>query len=166
MRNTLAIGIILAGSVLILSAFKNWKLLTTLQVILGMKPWDYHADGGGRSMSGTIAGNAVTGNQNNPAYRVGRAPQGYKWEGVGKSAYLVPTNPNDANTPAIPRDSPKYDRSNSAGVPDDEVQVNYVAPDGNTYNGPYNENGQAVPDPADLQGQSGTRAQSGILQGF
>lgn len=62
MRNTLALGIVILGAIIMISAVKNWKLATTLQVVTGQKPWDSPADGGGADgAAGGLGGRTIDG---------------------------------------------------------------------------------------------------------
>jgi len=75
MKNTLAIGVILLGSIMVMASVKNWKMVTAIQVITGQKPWDTPADGGGASGSSsgnpfdrTVPGNATPNEKDRPGY--------------------------------------------------------------------------------------------------
>lgn len=67
MRNTLALGVIILGAIIMISAIKNWKIATTLQVVTGQKPWDTAADGGG-STGNTISGTATANAKDRPGF--------------------------------------------------------------------------------------------------
>lgn len=159
MRNTLALGIILLGSVLILSAFKNWKLLTTIQVILGMKPWSYHADGGGRSMSGTIAGTPTPGaaNTTNPNAGSMSVPPGHTWSKKGQNAKLQPSDYDSKG-----RYENIQNTDGDTGVVSKQTQFTFT----NIDDSPGERHYYSEPELSQNSNFSGTRAQSGVAAGF
>lgn len=69
MKNTLAIGVIIMGTLLIISAVKNWSFIVTLQVITGQKPWDTPGGSAGGGGGSTIPGRATANAKDRPGWK-------------------------------------------------------------------------------------------------
>lgn len=136
MRNTLAIGVIMLGSLMMVAAVKNWSMAVTLQVITGQKPWDTPGgESSGGSSGKTVPGRATAAAKDRPGFKdeaLERNPDG-SWK----------------------RDSDGYIVIKPGGVPFDVPQANkYRKPDEKE----WTVNGQkTAKDPKDLQNNNQLR---------
>lgn len=103
MKNTLALGAILFGAIVVYGGYKNWTIADTIRFFTGQ---EMHGD-----VPGVVKGNAVT-DGGKTIQEMPTAPEGYEWTGDFDANHkwyfhLVPSDPNNAQTPPIPDSDPR-----------------------------------------------------------
>lgn len=102
MRNTLALGVIILGTLLLVSAIKGWTMMTTIQVMVGTKPWDTPSEA---PKSGTIPGRATASQKDRPGYaddQLEKNPDGsWKRDGDGNIILKPGATPFDPQQAGI-----------------------------------------------------------------
>ena len=113
MKNTLAIGAILIGGILVYAGFKNWTLADTVRFFSGQEMLG--------EVPGVKTGTAVPDGGLTIQEMPAPAP-GYEWTGKKRSdsgqwGYVqVPINPNDPATPAFPDNDPRNEPGSTANT--------------------------------------------------
>lgn len=112
MKNTLALGAILFGAIVVYGGYKNWTIADTIRFFTGQ---EMHGDVPGvvkgTPQSGKNPGDKDIGDMPDP-------PAGYRWtgkdDGQGRWGYVLEqVDPSNPDTPAIPQE----DGRNEPGRP-------------------------------------------------
>lgn len=104
MKNTLAIGVILLGGLMVYAGYQNWTLADTIRFFAGQKQTHIRP--------GVVGGTATDGTG------LDHSTKGYHWvlpggtdshgfHNTSPDDVLAPDNPDDPNTPPIPADDPR-----------------------------------------------------------